>query len=270
MHIENNLLVDDPRIQPYVPAPRGWISSIKIRPEMVVIHETATINLADAFASHYFAHVYIDDDGKIYQRVPLDRYACHAGISTWGGRNNLNAFSHGIENRKYGYLFKDWKGRYYRDGRYIGAERVIDRVHRLEKKYRYFECFTDPQLDSNFDVVKCLNDHYHYIDIVGHDDVAPKLDPESAFPLKEFKELFYGPETDCDFIISRWWQGNDIGAGGVSLKSLPYDWSPSVKWYPAGTVVRKLEWSGRWVRIMSQEGKVGWTHEAWLRRVINA
>jgi N-acetylmuramoyl-L-alanine amidase len=268
MRINHGILVDDPRIQTYAPAPRGWISSIKIKPDFCVIHETATISLADAFLSKWYAHIYIDDDGLIYQKVPLDCYACHAGVSEWGGRNNLNAFSHGIENRKFGYLLKDWKGRFTRDGKYIPAERVIDCPHRLEKKYRYFEDFTDPQIASNYDVVNCLNRYYHYVDIVGHDDVAAKLDPESAFALKEFKELFYGPEIDSLFMISRWWPGNDIGAGGVSLKWLPYDWAASKLWLPAGSVVRKKEWSGRWVKVERDDGKNGWTHEAWLRRIL--
>ena len=47
MKIENNLLVDDPRIQPYVPAAMGWNT---LRPfnrvEFLTWHYTATMTYA--------------------------------------------------------------------------------------------------------------------------------------------------------------------------------------------------------------------------------
>jgi N-acetyl-anhydromuramyl-L-alanine amidase AmpD len=268
MRVENNLLTDDPRIQPYVPAPRGWASWITIKPEFLIQHFTATMTLQDAFASPYFAQIYIDDGGLIYQKVPLDKCAYHAGVSEWGGRYDLNRFSHGIEHRNYGYLYKDWKGRYYRDGKYIDKSLILDKPHRLQSSLRYWETFSNDLLESSFDVTECLNKHYHYVDIVGHEDVCAKVDPGPAYPLAEMKEKFYGKETESLFMVTRWWPGNDIGAGGVSLKFLPYDWSPSKIWCSAGVVVKKLEWSGRYVKVIRQDGKTGWILEKYLRRIL--
>jgi N-acetylmuramoyl-L-alanine amidase len=268
MRIENNLLVDDPRIKPFVPATRGWIKSITIRPEFLAYHYTATTSLADALASKWAVHFYIDWDGSIIQKVPLDKYACHAGVSEWGGRVNLNAFAHGIEIVNYGFLYRDWKGRYYRDGKYIAAENVMEKPHRLEKKYKYWQIFTPAALQSVKDVSECMHNHYHYIDAVGHEDVCAKVDPGPAFPAEVFREYLYGLEENARYIVSRWWSGNDIGAGGVSLKWQPWDWSPSIVWCPAGTVVRKLEWNGRWVKVERDDGRKGWIREKYLRRIV--
>jgi N-acetylmuramoyl-L-alanine amidase len=278
MKIENNLLTDDPRIQPYVPAPRGWLSSITINPEFLVEHYTATISLADAFASAYFAHIYIDELGLIYQKVPLDKWAAHAGTSEWGGRKDLNKFSHGIEHINYGWVYKNWSnGKFGRSyvindktyWTYVPNDRVIDSPHRLEKAKRYFETYTEKQLESSWDVTKCLNDNYHYIDIVGHEDVCAKVDPGPAYPLKEFKNRVYGNEVGKLFTINRWWAGSGIGTGGMSLKWLPYSWSVSKVWCPVNTIVRKLEWSGRWVKVLREDnGKDGWIEEKYLRRML--
>jgi N-acetylmuramoyl-L-alanine amidase len=278
MRVENHLLVDDPRIQPYVPAPRGWIKSIKIRPEFVTEHYTATINLADAFASRYFAHIYIDELGLIYQKVPLDCWAAHAGLSEWGGRRDLNMYSHGIEHINYGWVYKDWKGRFGREWydvngnkhwTYVPSERVIDFPHRLEKSKRYFLNYTEQLIESSRDVNTCLYNHYHYVDLVGHEDICAKIDPGPAYPLAEMKSLFYGDERDSLFMVSRSWGGSQVGLGGVSLKWFAADCAPSKIWCPAGTVVKKLEWCGRWVKVIrTGDGKTGFIRECYLRRIL--
>jgi N-acetylmuramoyl-L-alanine amidase len=43
------------------------------------------------------AHYMIDRDGVVYSLVPETKQAYHAGVSTWRGRDNLNAWSIGIE-----------------------------------------------------------------------------------------------------------------------------------------------------------------------------
>lgn len=49
---------------------------------------------ADAKVS---AHYCIDEDGTVYQLVPEERRAWHAGISFWAGARDINARSIGIE-----------------------------------------------------------------------------------------------------------------------------------------------------------------------------
>ncbi|WP_312263361.1 1,6-anhydro-N-acetylmuramyl-L-alanine amidase AmpD [Candidatus Igneacidithiobacillus taiwanensis] len=43
------------------------------------------------------AHFFIEREGKIWQHVPVDRRAWHAGVSQWQGRERCNDFSVGIE-----------------------------------------------------------------------------------------------------------------------------------------------------------------------------
>lgn len=69
----------------------------------VVLHATATPGLASPLAwlcdpaSKVSAHYLIDRDGTVYQLVHEEDVAWHAGVSSWQGRDNVNAFSVGIE-----------------------------------------------------------------------------------------------------------------------------------------------------------------------------
>ena len=275
MRIENYLLVDDPRIQPYIPAAVGWNT---LRPfnkcEFLIWHYTATMTYAQACMSQFTAHFYIEPDGSIHQRVPLNRIAYHAGLGEWGGRANdplygFNVWSIGIEQVNFGFVSKNWKGQWTRDGVILPDNQVIVAKHKLESYPRGWQIYTQALLQSTYDVSKCLNDYFHFVDMVGHDDVCltGKVDPGPAFPQVEMKEKFYGKETESLFMVTRWWPGNDIGAGGVSLKFLPYDWSPSKIWCSSGVVVHKLEWNGRFVRVIRSDGQTGWIKESYLRRI---
>ena len=46
---------------------------------------------------HVSAHFFIERDGQLWQHVPVDRRAWHAGVSIWQGRERCNDFSVGIE-----------------------------------------------------------------------------------------------------------------------------------------------------------------------------
>lgn len=88
------------------------------KPNFLILHYTETPDRHDA--DGYFtgskphpenkrvsAHYMIDGDGTIYQYVDEDKRAWHAGISHWGGIDDINSHSIGIElvnpGRKYGY-----------------------------------------------------------------------------------------------------------------------------------------------------------------------
>ncbi len=89
-----------------------------VKPTFLIIHYTETKNLTDA--EDYFmgrkdhpeggrvsAHYMIDQDGSIVQYVDEAKRAWHAGVSHWGGIDDINLHSIGIElvnpGRKYGY-----------------------------------------------------------------------------------------------------------------------------------------------------------------------
>ena len=69
----------------------------------VVIHDTASKTAEEALSwfadkkSKVSSHFVIDLDGTVYQCVPEDRRAWHAGTSTLHGASEVNDFSVGIE-----------------------------------------------------------------------------------------------------------------------------------------------------------------------------
>ena len=105
------------------------------------------------------AHLYISRCGDVTQFVPFERRAWHAGVSSFGGRENCNDYSIGIELE--------------------GTDE---------------DTYTDVQYKSLIDVVAALVRTYPRIDIrriVGHSEVARgrKSDPG---PLFDWQRLYSG------------------------------------------------------------------------------
>ncbi len=104
------------------------------------------------------AHCLITREGKVIQYVSFDDKAWHAGVSSYQGQENCNAFSIGIE-----------------------LEGTDDIAYSTEQ-YRTLS-----------DLTKSLQRHYPEIknNITGHSDIAPqrKTDPGKAFNWQYF--------TDC-------------------------------------------------------------------------
>lgn len=94
------------------------------------------------------AHFYVRRDGRVIQFVGCDRRAWHAGRSQWGGRENCNDYSVGIELE--------------------GCDS---------------QPFTPAQYAGLWVVVDALRRRYPIGAIVGHSDVAPgrKTDPGPCF-----------------------------------------------------------------------------------------
>jgi N-acetylmuramoyl-L-alanine amidase len=74
-----------------------------LRPELVVLHFTAMASCAEALArlcdpaAEVSAHYLIDTDGTVLSLVAEDARAWHAGAGRWGGREDVNSRSIGIE-----------------------------------------------------------------------------------------------------------------------------------------------------------------------------
>jgi N-acetyl-anhydromuramyl-L-alanine amidase AmpD len=128
-------------------------------PSLVVIHYTGTeglespLNWLTVYGDRrpdqvVSAHLIIDKDGTVYQILPFNMIAYHAGRSSYEGRQGCNSFSIGIENVGTG---KDWP-----------AAQVQAIIH----------------------VIDALKRAYPIVDIEGHDEVAPgrKPDPGKLFP----------------------------------------------------------------------------------------
>ncbi len=71
--------------------------------DMLVLHYTDTKTAEEALAllldpeKKVSAHYLVDESGEIFQLVPENKRAWHAGVSSWRGREKLNDFSIGIE-----------------------------------------------------------------------------------------------------------------------------------------------------------------------------
>lgn len=81
--------------------PLECYSQTALKPRYVVLHATAGSSYAGAKAAYLqrlvSAHYTIEKSGKIWQNVPLEFSAYHAGASTWNGVDWLNWHSVGIE-----------------------------------------------------------------------------------------------------------------------------------------------------------------------------
>lgn len=104
------------------------------------------------------AHLFIQRNGDVFQYVPFDKRAWHAGVSSYQGRTACNDFSIGIE-----------------------LEGTDDVAYELIQYQRLIE------------ITRLLLKHYPILKkeaIVGHSDIAPgrKTDPGKAFAWDFFKQ----------------------------------------------------------------------------------
>lgn len=127
-----------------------------ITPELVVIHYTGSNSLVGAMswlcspAARVSAHLVISKSGQVFQLVPFNVAAWHAGKSEYSGRSGVNQFSIGIEHVGLG---DEWP---------------------------------EAQVDALVKALKEIVLAYDIEDFVGHEDVAVpagrKADPGPNFP----------------------------------------------------------------------------------------
>jgi len=157
MKINNGLIKD----VPYRPSPNH---SGLITPRLIVVHYTGDDSLSGALswltsrASKVSAHLLVGTYGEVFQMVPFNLMAWHAGRSEWEGESGVNGFSIGIENVGTG---KKWP-----------------------KK----------QIDRLLEIMEALCKVYEIEAIVGHEDVATpegrKHDPGPNFPWTQVQVEF--------------------------------------------------------------------------------
>lgn len=164
-------------------------------PDTIIIHYTAGSNMASAVntlsspASKASAHLVVGKDGSVAQLVPFNTISWHAGNSSWKGRNGLNSYSIGIEidnagvMTKTGDVFRSWFGKSYT------ADQVMKGIHRNESVERYWEIYTEKQIQAVIEICTLLIKEYGIKEILGHEEIAPgrKSDPGPAFPLDKIR-----------------------------------------------------------------------------------
>jgi N-acetylmuramoyl-L-alanine amidase len=145
--------------------------------DMLILHYTGMKTGAEAIErlcnrdTKVSAHYVVEEDGRIFNLVPEDCRAWHAGISSWHGHNNINQRSIGIE--------------------------IVNPGH--EFGYRPF-----PAAQMKMVAMLCrdiLHRHRTIPDrnVIGHSDIAPtrKQDPGELFDWKTLAGLGIGlwPQT---------------------------------------------------------------------------
>ncbi|BBU27746.1 N-acetylmuramoyl-L-alanine amidase [Burkholderia sp. THE68] len=117
----------------------------------------------------------------VYQLVPEDKRAWHAGVSAWQGATELNASSIGIENVNLGPI-----------GEQGG-----------EKKWQpYPPAQIDALIRLSRDIV--ARHHIPPTRVVGHSDIAPqrKIDPGPLFPWRALYDAGVGAWPDADAVAA--------------------------------------------------------------------
>ena len=242
--------------------------------DTLIIHYTAGRN-AESSAKYLqrndikaSAHLVIGRNGEIFQLVPFNKTAWHAGESSYGGRSGFNSYSIGIELDNAGILtrtgndFKSWFGKKYM------PNEVMEGVHRNETLSRHWHIYTERQLEVNEEVTGLILNCYKSIEhILGHEEIAPgrKKDPGPAFPLDKFRKMMLGDKRDD--------QGTDsriLASSGVVIPSklnirdgAGSSFDKVAKSLVGGQEVKILEEENGWYRVKTEVE--GWVSSGFIR-----
>lgn len=261
------MTIENHRLRGAVNAPSPNHSGI-ITPRFIVMHYTAGWTAESAVrtfansSSRVSAQVTIDTDGTVYQHVPFNVKAWHAGPSSYNGYSGLNSHSVGIELVNIGYLRKTEDGGFldaYGDvhsAADVGPV-IAARHPRVGGGVFYWPVYTAAQIAAAEELCEELIDQYPIMDIVTHEEIDErgwKTDPGPAFPMNRFKALLRD-------------RGNDVVEYEVTANSLNMRGGPGTNFavlakLPRGTDVTAMETRGSWVRVTNE----GWVHSAYLRR----
>lgn len=254
-----------------VPYVQAKLSGPKITPEILVMHYTATLAGAPvvaAFAAPSAAasvHLVLDVDGSFTQMVPFDQRAAHAGVSSWKGRPACNHFSIGIEVVNPGPLYQTEDGYVETIRRRPWQGEVVHAKHKNGSAFIHWAAYSAEQVDALAEVTRLLVATYSLVDVVGHDDVAPrrKIDPGPAFPLQTFRALL--GERDQD--------GGDesVTTTMLNVRAGPGVHHPTVTGSPLakGSVVEVVEVDGNWSLVRTPDAATeGWVFSRYLAPLV--
>ncbi len=164
--------------------------------DTLVLHYTGMQTAEDAIArlcdrnAKVSAHYVVDEDGLIFQLVPEEDRAWHAGVSHWRGRDGINDASIGVE--------------------------IVNPGH--EFGYRPF---TEIQMQRVVELCQDILEH-HAIparNVVAHSDIAPerKEDPGEYFDWQRLADAgvglwpgAYQPHLRQHILLSPWDSGEEV------------------------------------------------------------
>lgn len=198
------------------------------RIKYIIIHYTATTDEVGLRAltqgnvsSHYL--ITSKDEEPIYNLVPLEKRAWHAGISSFGGRTNLNDTSIGIEITNKGVTSYDETEKQY--GFFIPREMYIE--------------FSEGQIKKLAHLLQGLISEYKIKpkDILGHSDIAPtrKIDPGAKFPWERlYREYgigaWYNEKDKIFFMNEKLYKVTPVSEIKKELRKYGYKINDSDEW----------------------------------------
>ncbi|HEX9391085.1 MAG TPA: N-acetylmuramoyl-L-alanine amidase [Usitatibacteraceae bacterium] len=140
-------------------------------------HSLEELTVGDV-SSHYLVDV---SPPTIYQLVPENKRAWHAGVSYWNGYAQLNAASIGIE--------------------------IVNRGERDTSEGRVWAEYPQEQIDAVIALVKKIVAEHRIKPeyILGHSDIAPqrKIDPGPRFPWKQLADAGLIPWPDVALVAQK-------------------------------------------------------------------
>ena len=162
-------------------------------PDMIVLHYTAGtsaesssifLTRPDVSAS---AHLVIGRKGEVFQLVPFNIEAWHAGKSWYAGRSGLNRYSIGIELDNLGKLRFSGNLFIAECGRVVLPDEVYTDCSGDHPTY--WHRYTERQIRVLQEICSLLEETYPIRDVVGHSVITPrKIDPGPALEFA-FSEL---------------------------------------------------------------------------------
>jgi N-acetylmuramoyl-L-alanine amidase len=194
-------------------------------PDMVVLHYTGMRTGAEALArmcdpeAKVSAHYMIEEDGRVFQLVPEERRAWHAGVSFWKGERDVNSVSIGIE--------------------------LVNPGHELG-----YGDFPEMQVEALIGLLDAVRGRWTIPNgrILGHSDVAPerKIDPGEKFPWKRLAldghGLWAEPDPAPGAPLALGDEGTGVFALQAGLTRLGYDSAPSGRYdRGAETIVKAFQ-----------------------------
>jgi N-acetylmuramoyl-L-alanine amidase len=141
-------------------------------------------------ASKASAHYVIGRTGTIWQLVPTDKQAWHAGVSEWGGQSNCNKFSIGIEMVCAGEVLPS--GANFKS---VGYGKPVLKTDAVQCEGKFYQRYTELQLSAVRELILSLIEKLPSIkEIAGHREVSRgrKTDPGPHFPMAQIRSLLDG------------------------------------------------------------------------------
>lgn len=195
------------------------------RIQFIIIHYTAGSNeasikelISERASSHYL--IPSGKDEKIYNLVPENERAWHAGVSSFRGRTNINDTSIGIEIVNEG-IYKEYRN------------------YPTYNTYDHYVEYEKMQIEKVAQLVKDLSLRYKIParNILAHSDIAPsrKKDPGAKFPWKKLYDEYgigawYEEEDKLFFMNYDEYNSKTISEIKKELKDYGYDINESDEW----------------------------------------